>query len=80
LGSVAQFAKPCSPLFGEGEVEFLDAASSRFHFFASRLNYSRCVRVSVVKDETVESLVSEPGGASRQLGRSSFAVCRQCSI
>jgi len=41
-----------------GEVEFLDGASSRIHFFfASRRDYSRCVRVSVVKDETVESLV-----------------------
>ena len=43
--------------FGEVEVEFLDGASSRIHFFASRLKYSRFVRVSVVKDETVESLV-----------------------
>jgi transposase len=43
--------------FGEVEVEFLNGARQRVHFFASRLKYSRFVRVSLVKDETVESLV-----------------------
>ena len=43
--------------FGEVEVEFLNGARQRLHFFASRLKYSRFVRVSLVKDETVESLV-----------------------
>jgi transposase len=43
--------------FGEVEVEFLNGARQRIHFFASRLKYSRFVRVSLVKDETVESLV-----------------------
>lgn len=43
--------------FGEVEVEFLNGARQRIHFFASRLKYSRFIRVSVVKDETVESLV-----------------------
>jgi hypothetical protein len=43
--------------FGEVEVEFLNGARQRIHFFASRLKYSRLVRVSLVKDETVESLV-----------------------
>jgi transposase len=43
--------------FGEVEVEFIDGANRRIHFFASRLKYSRFIRVSVVKDETVESLV-----------------------
>jgi transposase len=43
--------------FGEVEVEFLNGARHRIHFFASRLKYSRFIRVSLVKDETVESLV-----------------------
>jgi transposase len=43
--------------FGEVEVEFRNGARQRIHFFASRLKYSRLVRVSLVKDETVESLV-----------------------
>jgi len=43
--------------FGEVEVELLNGARQRIHFFASRLKYSRLVRVSLVKDETVESLV-----------------------
>ena len=43
--------------FGQVEVEFLDGASQRIHFFASRLKYSRLMRVSLVRDEAVESLV-----------------------
>jgi hypothetical protein len=43
--------------FGEVEVEFRNGASQRIHFFASRLKYSRWVRVSLVVDEAVESLV-----------------------
>ena len=43
--------------FGEVDVAFLDGSSRRIHFFASRLKYSRWIRVSVVKDQTVESLV-----------------------
>jgi transposase len=43
--------------FGQVDVEFLNGARQRIHFFASRLKYSRYVRVSLVKDETVESLV-----------------------
>ena len=39
------------------EVEFRNGASQRIHFFASRLKYSRLVRVSLVADEAVESLV-----------------------
>jgi hypothetical protein len=39
------------------DVEFLDGATSRIHFFASRLKYSRYIRVSMVKNENVESLV-----------------------
>jgi len=43
--------------FGQVDVEFLDGAIRRIHFFASRLKYSRFIRVSLVQDETVESLV-----------------------
>ena len=43
--------------FGQVEVEFVDGSSRRIHFFASRLKYSRFVSVSLVQDETVESLV-----------------------
>ena len=43
--------------FGQVEVEFLNGARQRIHFFASRLKYSRLVRISLVKDETAESLV-----------------------
>jgi transposase len=43
--------------FGEVDVAFLDGSTRRIHFFASRLKYSRFIRVSVVKDQTVESLV-----------------------
>src|SRR2546427_2586601 len=43
--------------FGQVDVAFLDGSIRRIHFFASRLKYSRFIRVSVVKDQTVESLV-----------------------
>jgi transposase len=43
--------------FGQVEVEFRNGSSQRIHFFASRLKYSRFVRVSLVRDEAVESLV-----------------------
>jgi len=43
--------------FGQVDIEFLDGALCRVHFIASRLKYSRYIRVSRVKDETVESLV-----------------------
>ena len=43
--------------FGQVEVEFLNGTQQRIHFFASRLKYSRFMRVSLVQDETVESLV-----------------------
>ena len=43
--------------FGQVEVRFLDGSQRRVHFFASRLKYSRFVRVSLVPDERVESLV-----------------------
>ena len=43
--------------FGQVEVEFRNGTRQRVHFFASRLKYSRFVRVSLVQDEKVESLV-----------------------
>jgi transposase len=43
--------------FGEVDVEFLNGTRQRIHFFASRLKYSRYLRVRLVQDEKVESLV-----------------------
>ena len=43
--------------FGEVDVQFVNGTRQRIHFFASRLKYSRWVRVSLVQDEKVESLV-----------------------
>jgi transposase len=43
--------------FGQVVVQFLNGTQQRIHFFASRLKYSRFIRISLVKDETVETLV-----------------------
>src|ERR1700676_348855 len=43
--------------FGQVDVAFLDGSILPIHFFASRLKYFRYIRVSVVKNEAVESLV-----------------------
>lgn len=43
--------------FGQYNVKFVDGTFRRVHFFASRLKYSRYIRVSLVQDEAVESLV-----------------------
>jgi transposase len=43
--------------FGQVDVEYLDGSTQRIRFFASRLKYSRVLRVSLVPDETVETLV-----------------------
>jgi hypothetical protein len=43
--------------FGQVDVEYLDGTVQRARFYASRLKYSRTVRVSLVPDETVETLV-----------------------
>jgi transposase len=43
--------------FGQVDVRFVDGKKMRVHFFASRLKYSRAVRVTLVEDEQVESLV-----------------------
>jgi len=61
--------------FGEVVVQFRNGTGQRIHFFASRLKYSRVVRVSLVKDQTVETLVRTAGPALGQLGRAPTAVC-----
>jgi transposase len=43
--------------FGHVIVRFLDGSKRRFHFFASRLKFSRWTEVSLVVDERAESLV-----------------------
>ena len=43
--------------FGHVDVRFIDGATKRIHFFASRLKYSRWVEVTIVPDERVETLV-----------------------
>jgi transposase len=43
--------------FGQFNVKFVDGTVRCVHFFASRLKYSRYIRVSAVQDEAVESLV-----------------------
>lgn len=43
--------------FGEVDVRFVDGRKKRVHFFASRLKYSRWAQVTLVPDQTVESLV-----------------------
>jgi hypothetical protein len=43
--------------FGRVEVQFLNRTRQCIHFFASRLKYSRWVRVSLVEDEKVETLL-----------------------
>lgn len=43
--------------FGEVDVRFADGTRKRVHFFASRLKYSRFAQVSIVADQTVETLV-----------------------
>ena len=43
--------------FGQCNIKFVDGTVRCVHFFASRLKYSRYIRVSLVQDEAVESLV-----------------------
>src|SRR5919109_1711948 len=43
--------------FGHVDVCFLDGVEKRVHFFASRLKYSRWVQVTIVPDESAETLV-----------------------
>ncbi len=48
--------------FGQIDVQFVDGTRRRVHFFASRLKYSRFVAVTIVKDETTETLVRTLAG------------------
>lgn len=43
--------------FGHVDVRFRNGSVKRTHFFASRLKYSRDVRVTIVENEQVESLI-----------------------
>ena len=43
--------------FGQVDVRYVDGGIQRIRFFASRLKYSRTIRVGLVPDETVETLV-----------------------
>lgn len=42
--------------FGQVDVTFVDGRKKRIRFFASRLEYSRFVAVTLVADERVETL------------------------
>jgi hypothetical protein len=58
--------------FGEIDVTLLDVSTRRIQSFASRLKYSRYIRVSVVEDQMVESLVRKlhtPSRAGDRRGR-----------
>lgn len=43
--------------FGQVDVRFVDGGCKRVHFFASRLKYSRWADVTLVPDQTAETLV-----------------------
>jgi len=47
----------CQNDFGQVRVRYDDGTEELFHFFASRLKWSRWVHVELVEDERVESLV-----------------------
>jgi len=49
-------------------VQFLNGSLQRVHFFASRLKYSRHIRVSLVPNETVEPLVRTLAGHLQDWG------------
>jgi hypothetical protein len=55
-------------------VEFVDGSSRRIHFFASRLKYSRLVRVSLVQDEERRPLEISLVGLGAMLVLSGGAV------
>ena len=46
----------CQHDFGQVDVRFADGTLKRVRFFASRLKYSRMVAVSIVDDETAETI------------------------
>lgn len=43
--------------FGHVDVRFVDGRKKRVHFFASRLKYSRFVAVTLVENETTETII-----------------------
>lgn len=43
--------------FGQVDVEFDDRSQKRVHFFASRLKWSRWAEVTIVPDQTAETLI-----------------------
>ena len=43
--------------FGQVDVHFVDGTTRRVHFFASRLKWSRWVEVTLVPDQTAETLI-----------------------
>lgn len=43
--------------FGQIEIRFRDGSTKRIHFFASRLKWSRWIEVTVVPNETAETLI-----------------------
>ncbi len=43
--------------FGQIEIHFRDGRTQRVHFFASRLKWSRWIEVTVVPNETAETLI-----------------------
>ena len=45
--------------FGQVDVRFVDGGCKRVHFFASRLKYSRWADVTLVADQTAETLVRQ---------------------
>ena len=47
--------------FGQVEIRFLDGTGRKVHFFASRLKWSRWVKVTLVDDECTEPLVRTLG-------------------
>ena len=61
--------------FGEVVVEFLNGMCQRIHFFASRLKYSRWVRVRFGPGRDGGNFGAHAGGALDQLGRAPPAVC-----
>ena len=61
--------------FGQVQVNFLNGSCQQIHFFASRLKYSRFMQVSLVKDETVETLASLVNSLWLALH-----LCTECSL
>ena len=63
--------------FGQVDVRDVDGRRERIHVFASRLEYSRRVEMTVVPDERVEALVRALIGRDAAWGA---CRCSSCSI